>query len=977
MDATVTDGQAAVTPVGDGAVTLLVVSHDGATWLPGVVAAIRALRVGPRQVVCVDTGSTDAGPELLVDLGPVLRAPATSGFGAAVRVGLEHLRDTGRETEWLWLLHDDAAPAPDALGALLAATAEHPGADVLGPKLREWPSLLRLLEVGVTVTGTGVRETGLEPGEYDQGQHDEIRAVLAVNTAGMLVRRGVLERLGGLEEQLPVFGADLDLGWRAAAAGVQTLVVPGAVVFHAEAARRGLRRTPLTGAHPHREERRAALFTLLANSRPGAPWLQVPRLALGTVLRVLGLLAVRDPARALDDVAALASVLRRPGVLRRARRLRAASRTVPPREVRPLLAPAWLPYRHGLDLLADLGSAVSQQAGDVAERRRAAAAGSDPSSFAARRIGAEEAQGAEGAGEDTGAVARFVTNPVAVVLALVVVLLLVATRGALGDVAGGGLSPAPASAGEWWDLLLQTRHPLAQGTSVPAPAYLLPLALLGTLLGGSAAAALALVMWLAVPAALWGAWRFLRVLGRLVSLQGAPRWLILWGSTTYALTPLVSGAWTQGRLGPVVATAGLPWLAHAALGFADPDADRRWRAGWRAGLLAALVTAFAPLLALVLLVLVAVVLGVGLATAPDGVRQRSVWVPLAVTALAPWVLLAPWWVEALRRGAAEGLLLDIGRLPQAALDPLGLLVGRWADLAVPSTPGLVLVVLALLALLPRRSRVGVVVCWLVAALLLVLAALLAPVSLDLAATSAGPGTGPVLVLVQACLVIAVVLAGQAVGARAGSGLARPGARSGPAVVATAALVVAAVAVPLTGLGWFLVDPAPRPQDVRDAQVPAYMVQSSELGPAHGVLVLTGSEAEGLTYTVRRGDGTTLGEDEIIALTPEDRRLTADVRDLAARPTPAVVDTLAGAGIEYVVLPAPADPDVAAALDATTGLVQASAGDRRTRAWQVDRPLDAGGIEARRTPARTVVVGLQGLAVVVVLVLCAPTRRRRT
>ena len=42
------------------------------------------------------------------------------------------------------------------------------------------------------------------------------------------------------------------------------------------------------------------------------------------------------------------------------------------------------------------------------------------------------------------------------------------------------------------------------------------------------------------------------------------------------------------------------------------------------------------------------------------------------------------------------------------------------------------------------------------------------------------------------------------------------------------------------------------------------------------------------------------------------------------------------GIEYVVLPAPADGDVASALDATGGLVQASAEDRSTRAWQVDR-----------------------------------------
>src|SRR5258705_13152899 len=118
----------------------------------------------------------------------------------------------------------------------------------------------------------------------------------------MLVRRRVLDELGGLDDELPIFGNDLDFGWRAAAAGHRTLIVPAAVVFHAEAAHRGLRRTPLTGRHTHYQERRAALYTLLANARGRSlPWLVV-RLAFGTVLRMLGFLVVRSVGEALDDL---------------------------------------------------------------------------------------------------------------------------------------------------------------------------------------------------------------------------------------------------------------------------------------------------------------------------------------------------------------------------------------------------------------------------------------------------------------------------------------------------------------------------------------------------------------------------------------------------------------------------------------------------------------------------------------------------
>ncbi len=225
----------------NSSVAALLVSHDGERWLPAVIEGLRSQTAPVDRVVAVDTGSKDASADLLeAAFGPVHRVPGSTTFPAAVALGLEQL--AADAPEWVWILHDDANPEPGALEALLAAAAADPDADVLGPKLREWPSLKRLLELGVTISGTGRRETGLERGEYDQGQHDEVRTVLAVNTAGMLVRRAVLEELGGFDPQLPIFGNDVDFGWRTASAGHRTVVVPQAVVFHAEAAHRGLRR---------------------------------------------------------------------------------------------------------------------------------------------------------------------------------------------------------------------------------------------------------------------------------------------------------------------------------------------------------------------------------------------------------------------------------------------------------------------------------------------------------------------------------------------------------------------------------------------------------------------------------------------------------------------------------------------------------------------------------------------------------------
>ena len=536
-------------------ITALLVSHNGDRWLPAVLSGIAQSTRRPDQVRAVDTGSTDGSPGLLEAAfgSAVVSLDPDTPYAAAVRAGLRSA-PTAEPDEWVWLLHDDSNPAPQALAALAAAAATAPpDVAVLGPKIREWPSLKRLLEVGVTLTGTGRRETGLERGEYDQGQHDESHRVLAVNTAGMLVRRDVLEEVG-LDDDLPVLGTDLDFGWRVARAGHATMVVPDAVVFHVEASRRDRRESQLV-RHPGRQDREAAQYTLLVNSPAWTIPFRSARMVIGGLLRALGLLLVRAPGEAADEIVALVNVFSYPGRAFRARRSRAGAARVPHREVRPLLAPFWLPYRHGLDYLTDVGVAVAHSVRDEAERRRP--------------VGAEE----------IGLVPRLLRSTTAWSLVVSVVLALVAGRELLsgGPLNGGALLPAPDGVGHWWRVWGSSHQSLGTGSDAPGPAYLLPLAILGTLFLGHAGLVVDLLFVLAVPLAFVGGLRFLR------RVTAGP-WAPLWGAAAYALLPVVTGSVAQGRIGTVAGAAILPWVATAALGLGATGADagmRRWRAAWR------------------------------------------------------------------------------------------------------------------------------------------------------------------------------------------------------------------------------------------------------------------------------------------------------------------------------------------------------------------------------------------------------------
>ncbi|MGO1934253.1 MAG: glycosyltransferase family 2 protein, partial [Cellulosimicrobium funkei] len=235
-------------------VTAVVVTRGRTPFLAHTLAALRAQTTSPHEVVVVDAATGDASSEhqgLQLGDARFVAAPRARSFGDAVDTALANVEPG----TWLWLLHDDSAPAPDALAELLRAVEHSSAVAVAGPKQERWVpgtdaqlaapfepgTVSRLVEVGVTTTPLGRRLTGIDEDEVDQGQHDAREDVLAVGLAGALVRRAVWQELGGTDPELGPFGDGLDLCRRARLAGHRVVVVPSAVVRHAQASLLGLR----------------------------------------------------------------------------------------------------------------------------------------------------------------------------------------------------------------------------------------------------------------------------------------------------------------------------------------------------------------------------------------------------------------------------------------------------------------------------------------------------------------------------------------------------------------------------------------------------------------------------------------------------------------------------------------------------------------------------------------------------------------
>jgi GT2 family glycosyltransferase len=112
------------------ALAVVTVLHDSAAHLDRLLDSIDAHVPGQVAVVCVDTGSTDGGPELARRRGcRVVALDANPGFGAANNAGLAVV-----EHDVVALLNPDVELLDDRLLTLAARARERPGT-LLFPRL--------------------------------------------------------------------------------------------------------------------------------------------------------------------------------------------------------------------------------------------------------------------------------------------------------------------------------------------------------------------------------------------------------------------------------------------------------------------------------------------------------------------------------------------------------------------------------------------------------------------------------------------------------------------------------------------------------------------------------------------------------------------------------------------------------------------------------------------------------------------------
>lgn len=220
----------------------ILIVYNGIRFLPDCLRTLTAdLGDLEHEIIAVDNGSTDGSVEFLTTEFPavrVVRNGSNLGFARAVNIGLAEARG-----EYVYILNQDLRFRRGSTRTLLSRLKCDEQIGLIGPKFvgfdgslqksaRAFPGMRHVWYKALMLPWIFPSHREIGGWKMQWFDHVHEQAVDQPMGAAMLLPRGVVDRVGLLDERFPIFFNDVDYCRRIGAAGYTLLYYPDAVVEH-------------------------------------------------------------------------------------------------------------------------------------------------------------------------------------------------------------------------------------------------------------------------------------------------------------------------------------------------------------------------------------------------------------------------------------------------------------------------------------------------------------------------------------------------------------------------------------------------------------------------------------------------------------------------------------------------------------------------------------------------------------------------
>jgi hypothetical protein len=185
------------------------------------------------EIIVVDNGSEDDSVSKIKRCFPkvnVVENERNFGFAGGNNIGIRHAVES--DADYILLINNDTTVDENFLQELVKAGELDNKVGILGPKIYFYKEPKKIWFAGGKVNWLKNKGTHIGLGEIDSVQYNNKKEVDYLTGCCLLVKREVVEKIGGLSEDYFLYYEDVDFSLRAKKAGYKCLYVPESVIYH-------------------------------------------------------------------------------------------------------------------------------------------------------------------------------------------------------------------------------------------------------------------------------------------------------------------------------------------------------------------------------------------------------------------------------------------------------------------------------------------------------------------------------------------------------------------------------------------------------------------------------------------------------------------------------------------------------------------------------------------------------------------------
>lgn len=223
--------------------SVIIVAYNSCDFIPACLKSVRDACEGiDSQVIVLDNGSPEPIlPEIKKFFPEVLWMDSKEnlGFGKGC-----NLAEKKASKPYLFFINPDTIVSKDSFRQLLDFAFEHPESGIVGSRIlnedgslqlacrRSFPTTFSAISKTVGLAALFPKSKLLASYNMTYADPDEVTEVDAVSGSFFCMRRDLYEQLKGFDEDFFMYGEDLDLCFRAKAAGFKNYYTPATNILH-------------------------------------------------------------------------------------------------------------------------------------------------------------------------------------------------------------------------------------------------------------------------------------------------------------------------------------------------------------------------------------------------------------------------------------------------------------------------------------------------------------------------------------------------------------------------------------------------------------------------------------------------------------------------------------------------------------------------------------------------------------------------